>query len=397
MSFSRYALLPELLSALEKEGILVPTTVQEKAIPALFEKDNLLVQAETGTGKTLAFLLPLLSSIDQNKNQNQVIVLAPTHELAMQTKNTASRLVKNANLPIRVQALIGNVSVRRQLEGLKEKPHLIVGTPGRIADLLVQKKIKGHTIKTIVFDEADVLFHQEKKQTIEALLSTLMKDTRLLFFSATYSDKSLQMMRSFSPELQKVIVAESGVMKNKITHIYYVAQDVRDKFKLLVKVLGRENPSRAMIFIGANTDALMLSRRLAKEGFPALILHGKQQKEERKSALEGFRQARQKLLIASDMAARGLDVPDVSHIYHYHLPENPKVYLHRAGRTGRAGALGTCVSLAGRSELRVLSVFEKELSITFKNGNTGEGLKADMAPRKKAEQAVKSSPDTVDK
>lgn len=392
MSFSRFTLLPEFISALEKEDIHVPTPVQEKAIPALFDKENLLVQAETGTGKTLAFLLPLLSNIDRDKNQNQVIILSPTHELAMQTKNTAVRLVNAANLPIRIQALIGNVSVRRQLEGLKEKPHLVVGTPGRIADLLVQKKLKGHTIRTIVFDEADVLFHQEKKQTIEALLSTVMKDTRLLFFSATYSEKSLEMIRRFSPELKRITVGESGVMKNRITHLYYVAQDVRDKFKLLVKVLNREKPSRAMIFIGANTDALMLSRRLAKEGFPALILHGRQQKEERKDALLSFRQGRQKLLIASDMAARGLDVPDVSHVYHYHLPENAKVYLHRAGRTGRAGALGTCVSLVGRSELRVLGLFEKDLFITLKNAMTGDGLKADMTPRKKPAQPHGNEP-----
>ena len=372
MSFSDLGIIPALESALAADGITEPTAIQVEAIPALLAGENAYLSSETGTGKTLAYLLPLFAQIDPGQRTLQVIIVVPTHELAMQIFAVGRDLAQQAGLHIRVQALIGGVSTKRQLEKLKSKPHIIVGTPGRISELIKIRKIKPHTVKSIIVDEVDRLLVGESLTEIRGIIKATLRERRLVFVSATQRAETSQEAAVLAPDLVQIRAGADQV--NAAIEHFYIECEERDKPEVLRKLLRALRPERAIVFMHRNANAAVLAAKLAYHQIAVVDLHGAHDNARRKKAIDDFRQADAKVLIASDIAARGLDIRGVSHVFNFDIPTQSKDYLHRVGRTSRAGSAGCAVSLMTAQELRLVKRYRSELDIALRVGHLSGGV-----------------------
>lgn len=365
VSFEDLNLNPSLIEGLKKENILEPTDIQAKTIPLALENKDIIGQSQTGSGKTLAYLLPLFQRINLEKREMQVIILAPTHELVMQIESEAKLLAKNSEMAVTSTSIIGDVNIKRQIEKLKEKPHIIVGSPGRILELIKLKKISAHTVKTIVIDEGDRLLDQNNLTQVKDVIKTTLRDRQLMLFSATVNSKTLEIAKSMMKEPEFVLIEDKVLVNENITHLYLTCEQ-RDKIELLRKLIASTKPTRGIIFINKPDEVEITTSKLMHHNINVYGIYGNATKEERKKALEGFRSGKYQLLVASDIAARGLDVKDVSHIFNLDLPKDSKEYLHRVGRTGRAGKLGTAISIVAEREVPSINKFEKDLNVEIK-------------------------------
>ena len=371
-AFSDLGIAPALESALAADGITEPTAIQVEAIPALLAGKNAYLSSETGTGKTLAYLLPLFAQIDPGQRTLQVIIVVPTHELAMQIFAVGRDLAQQAGLHIRVQALIGGVSTKRQLEKLKSKPHIIVGTPGRISELIKIRKIKPHTVKSIIVDEVDRLLVGESLTEIRGIIKATLRERRLVFVSATQRAETSQEVAVLAPDLVQIRAGADQV--NAAIEHFYIECEERDKPEVLRKLLRALRPERAIVFMHRNANAEVLAAKLAHHQIAVVDLHGAHDNARRKKAINDFRQADAKVLIASDIAARGLDIRGVSHVFNFDIPTQSKDYLHRVGRTSRAGSAGCAVSLMTAQELRLVKRYRSELDIALRVGHLSRGV-----------------------
>lgn len=383
-SFEHLGIHPLLLEALQKEGVVEPTEIQEKTIPLILANQDVIGQSETGSGKTLAYLLPLFQKIDLLKKENQVLILTPTHELALQVHRQIQSLSQNLGGTITSAAIIGNVNISRQIEKLKEKPQILVGSAGRILELIQKKKISSQTLKTIVLDEADRLLDEKNNRTVNAVIKTTLKDRQLLLFSATLSTESLEPVLSILKDPAVIRVTEKATVVPTITHQYFACEQ-RDKFELLRKLVYHLEPERALIFINKSEEIEKTVEKLKFHGLVAQEISGSSHKEERSKAMEDFRTGKIHLLVASDLAARGLDIKNVTHIINLDIPEDPQLYLHRVGRTGRAGLSGVAISLATEKELHFLHKIENTFKITITLKKLSHGKVFD-AHRNRTEQ-----------
>ena len=363
-SFQELGIQAELVEALEKEGIVQPTEIQKLTIPLILSNRDVAGQSETGAGKTLAYLLPVLQKIDRNKRENQVLVLTPTHELALQVQRQIQDLSRHLAATITSAAIIGNVNIARQIEKLKEKPHIIVGSAGRILELIQKRKISAQSLKTIVLDEADQLLDERNIQTVKAVLKTAYKDSQILLFSATLSQDAIEQAAGFlkDPAVQRITMKATVVPT--IIHQHFMCEQ-RDKLELLRKLVRHLEPGRALIFINKTEEIEKTVERLSYHGLDAVAISGASQKENRRQAMADFRAGKTQLLVASDLAARGLDIKNITHIFNLDIPEEPQLYLHRVGRTGRAGQSGVAVSLVTQRELPLLHKIENSLKISI--------------------------------
>ena len=371
MTFTELGVAENITSALAKLGITEPTPVQVAAIPAVREGRDASLQAETGTGKTLAYLLPLLERIDLKLEAVQLMILAPTHELALQIQRVLCDVAQRAGAPLRVLLLIGGTSLDRQLDKLKKKPHVVIGSPGRILDLIGMGKLRPQKLRALVLDEADRLLGGDSQQIVRQIIAAVPLNRQLLFVSATEQKESAAVMDSLCPSLLRIQTAETPVNVN-IEHLFLVCEE-RDKPDLLRKLLHAIKPERALAFVHRNETAEVVASKLAFHQIPASDLHGAFEKSERKRAMDDFRSGRTRVMIASDVAARGLDLPGVTHIFNLDAPSQSKAYLHRVGRTARAGAKGTAISLLTESEIRLLRRYESELGIALQRVMVREG------------------------
>ena len=371
-AFSDLGIIPALESALAADGITEPTAIQVEAIPALLAGKNAYLSSETGTGKTLAYLLPLFAQIDPGQRTLQVIIVVPTHELAMQIFAVGRDLAQQAGLHIRVQALIGGVSTKRQLEKLKSKPHIIVGTPGRISELIKIRKIKPHTVKSIIVDEVDRLLVGESLTEIRGIIKATLRERRLVFVSATQRAETSQEAAVLAPDLVQIRAGADQV--NAAIEHFYIECEERDKPEVLRKLLRALRPERAIVFMHRTANAEVLAAKLAHHQIAVVDLHGAHDNARRKKAIDDFRQADAKVLIASDIAARGLDIRGVSHVFNFDIPTQSKDYLHRVGRTSRAGSAGCAVSLMTAQELRLVKRYRSELDIALRVGHLSRGV-----------------------
>ena len=371
-AFSDLGIAPALESALAADGITEPTAIQVEAIPALLAGENAYLSSETGTGKTLAYLLPLFAQIDPGQRTLQVIIVVPTHELAMQIFAVGRDLAQQAGLHIRVQALIGGVSTKRQLEKLKSKPHIIVGTPGRISELIKIRKIKPHTVKSIIVDEVDRLLVGESLTEIRGIIKATLRERRLVFVSATQRAETSQEAAVLAPDLVQIRAGADQV--NAAIEHFYIECEERDKPEVLRKLLRALRPERAIVFMHRTANAEVLAAKLAYHQIAVVDLHGAHDNARRKKAIDDFRQADAKVLIASDIAARGLDIRGVSHVFNFDIPTQSKDYLHRVGRTSRAGSAGCAVSLMTAQELRLVKRYRSELDIALRVGHLSGGV-----------------------
>ncbi|MHB1653372.1 MAG: DEAD/DEAH box helicase [Desulfitobacteriaceae bacterium] len=371
-SFAQLGLIEPLVVALKHEGIVGPTVIQEKVIPLALENKDVLGQSETGTGKTLAYLLPVFQKVDSKKREMQAIILTPTHELAIQIQRQIEILAKNSGLALTATLIIGNVNITRQVEKLKEKPHILVGSSGRILELIQKRKITAHTIKTIVIDEADRLLDKKNVATVKAVIKTTLKERQLLLFSATLSEETLHRASEILKNPELIQVTQTIMVAPNIEHMYFEVEQ-RDKFELLRKLIRILNPSRALIFINRSEEIEITVEKLKYHGLDAEGIHGSSIKAERRKAMDDFRSGKIRLLVASDLAARGLDIKGVTHIFNLDLPEDPQLYLHRVGRTGRAGQSGIAISIASPKEVFFLEKVENTFKILIKHQDMFKG------------------------
>jgi len=361
-SFDQFGLDDSIVAALKKEGIVEPTSIQVQTIPFILESRDVVGQSETGTGKTLAYLLPIFQKIDTLKRETQAMILSPTHELAIQIQREIEILANNSGLAVTSAAIIGNVNIARQIDKLKEKPHIIVGSSGRILELIGKKKISSQTVKTLVLDEADRLLDENNSQTVKAVIKTTLRRTQLLMFSATLPAATLQRAEDILKTPEVIRVTDKVMIAPTITHMYFSAEQ-RDKVEVLRKLVRMVIPTRALIFINKSEEIEKLVEQLKFHGLEAEGIYGGASKINRRKAMDDFKSGKTSLLVASDLAARGLDIKGITHIFNLDLPEDPQLYLHRVGRTGRAGESGIAISIVNIKEVPYIKRLENMFEI----------------------------------
>lgn len=383
MTFTQLGLRIPLVEALEKEGITTPTNIQNEAIPLILENKDVIGQSETGTGKTLAYLLPIFEKADPSRREAQVIILTPTHELAFQVQKEVEQLANHSGIEVNSLSIIGNVSITRQVDQLKTKPQIIVGSPGRILELITMRKIKAHTVKTIVIDEADRLLDKTNLEVVQSVIKTTQKDRQLLLFSATITDQTLQIAQALLNNPKLLRVQNEIPLPDTITHLYFVT-DLRDKIEVFRKVYHILKPEKAIVFINQNYEVEKTVERLKYHGLIADGIHGTSVKLDRKKVMDHFRSGKIPILVASDLAARGLDIEGVTHIFNLDLPEDTNLYLHRAGRTGRAGKSGHTISIVTESEQKIIRKCENRFGITISLKDTYNGKIVEPRTRRRS-------------
>lgn len=361
------------LDKLAEKGIVEPTAVQKQVVPEIKSGKNILFQSETGTGKTLAYLIPLLENISQEEKKVQIVISAPTHELASQIKSEIQSISD-----IKVALLIGGAPIKRQQELLKEKPLVVIGGPVRLLELINLKKLKVDAVKAIVLDEVDRLLSPELRDETTELVSSMPKNSNLISCSATTKSNIVKILEdalenrksqnlpecenneTIDEKIETILLPMEDVLKRKITHwAFFVEQ--RKKIEFLRKLLVAEKPSKVLIFTSRADQVENIYSKLKFAKVDCAALHAKTDKIERKQAIDRFRSGKNKILITSDLAARGLDFPDVSHIIQMDVSTNDDFFIHRAGRTARAGKTGINIVIGDAHEMRLFAKLEKKL------------------------------------
>lgn len=363
-TFHSLPLQEVLIEALNKQDITEPLPIQSLAIPAAIEGKNIIAQAHTGSGKTLAYLLPLFQKINITTAQCQAIIIAPTHELVVQINDQIKRLATNSQLPITSAILMGGMNIEKQIERLKKKPHIIVGSSGRILELIKKKKLPAHTIKTLIIDEADNLLEKNQSADVLAIIKACMRDTQLMLFSATISEKTKVIADSFMSDPLFLNTCEAQPLNPQISH-YYTLSEQRKKVETLRKLLHKLSPEKTLIFVNNTHEGDILVDKLHYHKFLVGGLSSKQNKQQRETTLQHFKTGKINVLVSSDLSARGLDIPSITHVINLDLPIQPQDYLHRAGRTARGFNTGTSISILTDRETRLLKDYEKTLGLTF--------------------------------
>lgn len=381
-NFKELNLNVELVNVLEKMGIAEPTEIQEKAIPLILEGKNLICQSETGSGKTLAYLLPIIEKIDSSKRETQAIILAPTHELAAQINNV---IVEIRNLSevkkVTSTTIVGSGNIKRQMEKLKEKPQIIVGSSGRIMELIAKKKISAHTVKTLVLDEGDKLLHFKNIEEVNIIKKSLMRDTQKLLVSATIPAKTIEVAEKIIDNPEIIEIKAGNKVNEDIEHHYFVT-DRREKIDVLRKLVHALKGKKVLVFLNGSYDVNMALDRLRYTKIDVEALMGDVKKEQRKKALDAFRNGKLNVLIASDLAARGLDIQGLDYIINLDIPVDPKSYIHRSGRVGRAGKKGISYSIATKGEEELIQTYTQRLGIEVEKKYIYEGKILDKIEKK---------------
>ena len=356
MSFRDLGLHPMLLSRCESLGFTEPTPIQEQAIPLVMENEDIIACAETGTGKTAAFLLPILQKLIESKPKGtSVFVLAPTRELANQTEQACRDL---APKKIRCTVLIGGAGYGKQVDALRRGVDIIVATPGRLVDFMERGEINFSRLHTLVLDEADRMLDMGFLPAIKRIIKTLPVDRQTLFFSATMSSEIEKIAYSMMLEPKFIEVSRRGKVTELVEQtVYPVAAN--SKMVLLLDLLEREKFDRVLVFTRTKRGADRLAHVLEKREHKSNRIHGDRSQSQREAALRSFKAGKTRVLVATDVAARGIDIDSVSHVINYDIPEVPEDYVHRIGRTGRAGNKGRAITLVTAGEEHTMRAIER--------------------------------------
>ena len=355
MKFSELNLEPDLLEAVERAGFTEATPIQAETIPLVLAGDDVLGQAQTGTGKTAAFGLPSLQHVDMDDPQIQTLVISPTRELAIQTQEEMQRL--GAAKHVKVQVVYGGSDISRQIRNLKKKPQILVGTPGRLLDHINRHTVKLDGIKTIILDEADEMLDMGFVEDIESILSHVPNQHQTLLFSATMPKQIMGIAERFMHD-PKIIKIKSKELTADLIDQYYIRSKEFERFDMMTRLFDVQNPKLALIFGRTKRRVDELTKGLQARGYKAEGIHGDLTQQKRMSVLREFKSGELQFLVATDVAARGLDISGVTHVYNYDIPQDPDGYVHRIGRTGRAGAAGVSVTFVAGSEMGYLHAIE---------------------------------------
>ncbi|AGM25791.1 DEAD-box ATP-dependent RNA helicase [Spiroplasma syrphidicola EA-1] len=385
MEFNQLNLKPELLRAIEKEGYTNPTEIQAKSIPVIFDNKDLLGKSHTGTGKTAAFLLPILSNLQLEFKRPQAIILCPTRELAIQVLNQIrkfSQFLQGVNATL----ICGGSNMANQIYGLK-KCNIVVGTPGRVIDHLNRRTLRLNNIKTIVLDEADEMLKMGFKKDIDQVFSNIPNEHQTLLFSATMPKGVLEIVDKYQKEPVQIKISHQDREQNNIKQ-YYVNAQGYNKTDAFINLIKATNPQLSIIFANTKIMTNQLSKLLLEQGIKNTVINGDKTQGERVRAMREFRAGNVKVLIATDVAARGIDVEGIDYVYNYDLPLEQEVYTHRIGRTARAGAEGVAISIIStRKDFLHLKSIEKYQRKETELYN----LDLSMLPQEKSHNSNRSS------
>ncbi|MDE2117468.1 MAG: DEAD/DEAH box helicase [Betaproteobacteria bacterium] len=388
-SFADLNLAPEILKALAESGYITPTPVQAQAIPIVLEGRDLMAGAQTGTGKTAAFALPILqkllplasTSTSPARHPVRALVLVPTRELAIQVEESVKAYAKHTRL--RSLVVFGGVDIKTQTPHLKTGVEILVATPGRLLDHVEQKTVQLNQVQILVLDEADRMLDMGFMPDLKRILALLPKQRQSLMFSATFSNEIKKLSAEFLIHPKLIEVARSNATAENVTQkVYLVAQ--ADKHALLAQLLRGSDATQVLVFTKTKITASRLARQLQREGVSADAIHGDKSQLERIQALDAFKQGRVAVLIGTDVAARGLDIDQLPMVINYEIPSAPEDYVHRIGRTGRAGASGTAISLVSPEEEKYLKEIEKLIKHEIQKENAiapHPAARAERAPR----------------
>lgn len=377
-SFAAIGIQEDFVARLSEFGIQDPSPVQKETIPLLLEGRDVLAASQTGTGKTLAYLLPLLQGIHPEQKVVQKLVLAPTQELAMQILREAERY--GAHRGIKVLGLIGGAAIKRQIDKLREHPQLVVGTPGRIRELIGLRKLKMHEVSTIVIDEADQMFQLSGAGEVAKIVSSALRTRQLVMLSATIGPETKALAAREMKNPAEVGI-DPGIMTAQSLEHHYVVTEERNKIDMLRRVIRHYNPERAIVFVNATDDIAEVTAKLNYLGLTAAALYGDADKVTRSNVLARFRDGRFRVLVASDVAARGLDIENLTLVVSFDPAFDSEHYVHRAGRTGRMGRRGLSVTIVTEQQTFIMRKFAKELDIRLEEREMvgGKALTAEEA------------------
>ena len=379
--FSESNLSPDIIKAVGELGYEKPTEIQKQTIPfILSDIRDLIALAQTGTGKTAAFSLPILDMIDDTSRKIQLLVLAPTRELALQIAKDIKNYTKY--LPnIKTVAVYGGSSITEQIRNLREKPQIIVGTPGRVIDLINRKALDFSQIHWLVLDEADEMLSMGFKDDLETILSETPETKQTLLFSATMNKEVERISKNYLTNPHRISVGSINAVKKNIKHEYYVV-NYRQKKEALKRLIDANPNQYSIIFCRTKMETQDVADFLMQNGYAADALHGDLSQAQRDTVMKKFRLKNIDILVATDVAARGLDVNSLTHVIHYSLPDDPEVFVHRSGRTGRAGKDGISMALIKPEETRKLSQIKSQTKIEIVEKQIPKGediIKAQVA------------------
>jgi ATP-dependent RNA helicase RhlE len=368
MTFEALGLCPELLRALSEEGYTEPTPIQQKGIPVVLGGQDVMAAAQTGTGKTAAFMLPILerlrplasSSVSPARHPVRALILTPTRELALQVEESARAYSRH--VPLRTACVYGGVSIDPQITTLRAGAEIVVATPGRLLDHLNSRTVHLGQVQFLVLDEADRMLDMGFLPDIRRILAQLPLGRQNLLFSATFSDDIRALAAHFMRAPVMIEVAPRNAAAETVTHVVHFVES-EQKRDVLLHLLESRHLSQVLVFVSTRVGAARLSRWLEKSGVAASAIHGDKTQQERLVALAGFKEGAIRVLVATDVAARGLDIEELPLVVNYELPDGAENYVHRIGRTGRAGASGEAISLVAPDEKEQLTAIEKLLKM----------------------------------
>jgi ATP-dependent RNA helicase DeaD len=353
MNFTELKVNPKILKAIEDMGFEKATEIQERAIPKILTGNDLIGKSQTGTGKTLAFAIPAIEDVDPSNKKVQVLILCPTRELALQISEEFDKLLVHMR-DIKTVAIFGGDSMERQIRVLKKGVHIVIGTPGRVMDHMRRKTLKLEDTTKIILDEADEMLNMGFREDIELILKSIREDRQMILFSATMPKQILDIAEKYQKDPVLIEVAAKHIVAPGIVQKYF-AVDRHNKAEALVRLIEMYNPQRSLIFCNTKMQVDETTDALQKLGYRCNKIHGDMRQVARLKVLEKFTRGELKILIATDVAARGIDVNDVDIVFNYDVPENEEYYVHRIGRTGRAGKDGLSLTLVSKRDKRRLT------------------------------------------
>lgn len=365
-TFASLGIKKEFVQSIKELGISTPTEIQEKTIPTLLGKrTDFIGLAQTGTGKTAAFGLPIVQQVDPKNGVVQALILSPTRELVQQIKKQLFKFTKYNDEKIFVEGVYGGEKIDRQINNLKRTTHIIVATPGRLIDLIERGSVDLKSIKTLVLDEADEMLSMGFKQDLNRILKYTSGDRNTWLFSATMPEEIQRIIKTYmDPNASRVEIDRNALVNANISH-RYVRTTIKEKAGAIIDFLEKREAERGIIFCRTKAGTQNLTKQLQEEGFSIGALEGDMQQRDREKVMRAFKNESLQYLVSTDVSARGIDVRGLSFVIHHQLPEQLEYYTHRSGRTARAGKTGISIAFVLPSEIQRIHEIQKELNITF--------------------------------
>jgi ATP-dependent RNA helicase DeaD len=372
MTFDELGLKPEILAAVESLGFKEPSPIQEKAIPEILNNDGDLVGvAQTGTGKTAAFGLPMVNEVDFSSKKTQGLVICPTRELCIQIAKDFERFAKNFK-GANIVPVYGGASIDTQSRQLNRGAQIVVATPGRLMDMIKRKRVNLSEVQYVALDEADEMLNMGFKEDIDAILDSTPDEKRVWLFSATMPREVARIAKNYMTKPAEISVGTKNASAKNIEHIYYAVSN-RDRYNALKRVIDFAPNIYGLIFCRTRRETQEVAEKLIRDGYSADPIHGDLSQAQRDRVMKNFRDKNIQILVATDVAARGIDVNDISHVINYNIPDEIESYTHRSGRTARAGRKGISIIIVTPSEARKIKQIERIISTEFKKGEVPSG------------------------